>query len=765
MKKDVVTIIICAMCIFASLAVGFGTGILHEKNNITEAKKANTDKKTEASKVAIVNMDEGVKKAEAVVNYGTTMLSSLPIDYVVTGLEDARNGLLTSKYNSYIIIPTTFSQAVESINGQPRQAAVEYAISTALDSKDREAAIYSVQDVYNTLNNNLSEIYMATILGQFHSMQDSAKTVMDNDLRDMELLEAVNGYDLTEFIELPELKVVENNIAPLNLETEFGQNTAVLASIDESYKTSLQEGQTEFEVIKGQSETVNQKNAVTKTAIDSAAGEMTAGSMQEYDDSTLATEEDSTFTAKKNGLLDDSTGYVKLYNKNNVEKYNEELRSFSTSLKDTISRYDYIEEQYRSLLNALEPIKTSSEEKEMPYIKDEDGNLIPDPKLTAMVITYKLNSTTKSTAADYQTVNAEIARHNADAANAMTVYYNGQQGSRDAIAAILQEMDTKLAEKGEASQLPASYTDWGAYVNSMFSAPAHSDCGIVTADSSARSTLAGDIEVQVPKEEVVGPAYDKDTESYLALADPIETDTIADSLDGIITQAEAGRSARNEEIGKRTNTYKSRVDAVTQNFIAAELESVTLTGKITGYNLLSFIKENDLKDYNTQLSRNSSEIEGKISTQNGEYEKYVGEVTTAASENTSLQLESIQKGQEASDKKLEDGLSDAKTSRNKNQTENYDLMHALTQQLAYTRVGGVENREVYNIMSNPVTLQNKSAVFTDSSHIDTVKAASSERETMSSGEWKLFIPIAAVLAAGIIIAAALARKRKLAVEF
>ena len=47
-------------------------------------------------------------------------------------------------YGAYIIIPSTFSTAVDSINGTPQKAVFEYQINPHLEGQDRDNMIYEL---------------------------------------------------------------------------------------------------------------------------------------------------------------------------------------------------------------------------------------------------------------------------------------------------------------------------------------------------------------------------------------------------------------------------------------------------------------------------------------------------------------------------------------------------------------------------------------------------------------------------------------------
>lgn len=61
-------------------------------------------------------------------------------------------------YGAYIIIPSTFSTAVDSINGTPQKAVFEYQINPHLEGQDRDNMIYELTVFQDSIRNNVSYI-------------------------------------------------------------------------------------------------------------------------------------------------------------------------------------------------------------------------------------------------------------------------------------------------------------------------------------------------------------------------------------------------------------------------------------------------------------------------------------------------------------------------------------------------------------------------------------------------------------------------------
>ena len=107
-------------------------------------------------------------------------------------------------YGAYIIIPSTFSTAVDSINGTPQKAVFEYQINPHLEGQDRDNMIYELTAFQDSIRNNVSYV-----LKEVHNVQDGSMTILANDDSERENLSGVSAEELIQTVEFTELK--ENN--------------------------------------------------------------------------------------------------------------------------------------------------------------------------------------------------------------------------------------------------------------------------------------------------------------------------------------------------------------------------------------------------------------------------------------------------------------------------------------------------------------------------------------------------------------------------
>ena len=92
----------------------------------------------------------------------------------------------------------------------------------------------------DSLNNRLSYMYVDNILKEFHKAQDGAGSIMENDLRDKEVIEKIKAQDLVALTELPEFQMEENTAETPDLSVYTEKNTILTAAMNEEYARNVQ---------------------------------------------------------------------------------------------------------------------------------------------------------------------------------------------------------------------------------------------------------------------------------------------------------------------------------------------------------------------------------------------------------------------------------------------------------------------------------------------------------------------------------------------
>ena len=89
-------------------------------SNGASSKKNDKDSKTtDASSIAIVNLDEGVKVKDKTIYYSQKVSEFPTSDFYFTSLSEAEKGVSEGSIGAYVIIPAKFSSNVITLNQKP----------------------------------------------------------------------------------------------------------------------------------------------------------------------------------------------------------------------------------------------------------------------------------------------------------------------------------------------------------------------------------------------------------------------------------------------------------------------------------------------------------------------------------------------------------------------------------------------------------------------------------------------------------------------
>lgn len=196
---------------------------------------AENTKQVNIKTIAVVNADAGTYVNDEYINYAGRMLNFLDENYVMTNIESARTGVENGTYAAYILIPSSFSDNLVSLNRVPEKTGLEYAINDNLIEERRVETIYRIVDFERQLNEEMSYMYVASVLEQFHDVQDGAQTIMDNDVKETELILAIQAADLIEMVPVPEILYVDYSVEPLDVTDYNNKNEEIISEIDSSY--------------------------------------------------------------------------------------------------------------------------------------------------------------------------------------------------------------------------------------------------------------------------------------------------------------------------------------------------------------------------------------------------------------------------------------------------------------------------------------------------------------------------------------------------
>ncbi len=226
-------------------------GMHNERTRILQEQEADT-----VTDIAVVNLDEGILE-EGKVRYYANELMDLQPDYLVPeSIEAARNGINNGSYAAYILIPSDFSRNAVSINTVPEKSRLVFAINPNLREDISRLTMSDIKNFEINLNTNMSYMYMQAILKEFHDVQDSAGTIMENDSAEMARLQDVEPGSLMGSLQLVEVEPIETDIEEVDFRNVFEANSQISQELRNSYDTFARQGLEAFGEVKSKEETV-----------------------------------------------------------------------------------------------------------------------------------------------------------------------------------------------------------------------------------------------------------------------------------------------------------------------------------------------------------------------------------------------------------------------------------------------------------------------------------------------------------------------------
>ena len=712
------------VCVIAIIASIFGE---HEANQVEAAKALELEEVPIAIKspIAIVNLDEGLVQNEKKVNYGTDLIKSISEDIKVTGLGDARQGIDNGEYSAYIIVPANFSERVATINEQPTKSMLTYALSKEIDLTEREKVLGGVVNIYNTFSNALSKVYLSSLIKEYHGVQDIANGIMDRDKLDMEKLLAVNGYDLVELIEIPEMETVDKDISALDLSEQYTKNNNTLAAIDSSYETSLGNGENDYKAILDTlkdvgdyEKTTTQKINDTKKNISDTTKKVNDNSLTETDVEKQKKTEEDEYNQRKLAI----TKTLGL-----LGTHNEDLRKFNQSVLEQSAKYDATEDYYRAFIDQFEDDFVIDIVENVPNEIDVNGEPV---SMDTKIVRYHVLSE-----ADFDTYRSLIKQEYVsqlmwmigNAANNLQVKSEepaepeegepeegepeegeSEEGEPEEPSEPVEDpeiVEMIMAQTILGENLPYDVASYEWYVEEY----------ILTNCERAESLP---LTATIPQGDIVAPHIDKGDDTYYEVpqvdADTM-TATVTGDLDKLVVKAKEGANKRNNAYATLFAGHQSGVNTINQKVADIEMaygDEGTLQAQsnkeLSAFNMASYIDDTALTQHKEDLKSNNEDISQRVSDNTEKYETYTTNVYDATSNNVEALKQNISDGQEKSKQKLEEGLAEAKDSRETSNQSNSDNLKTFSSRLAYTRLGELENREVYDFIAEPILLDNQS---------------------------------------------------------
>lgn len=249
-KHRIGAVLLCAALCIASGASCFLAGNQWGKKS-TQSSESSLQQNTDGEHtIAVVNLDTGIELSGEQVYYGEKIIEFPSDDFIYTALEDARRGVDDGRYAAYIIVPSDFSRSVESLNGTPSSAQLQYALSEEISGDERAELLYEVLQFGELLNSQMSYMYLCNIMDEFHDAQDEAAMVMHNDAADQEAIAQIQAHDLIALVPIPDLEQPEDHTKELDVTEYLEANRSLIEDVDAQYQDNLADAKQQLDTLK-----------------------------------------------------------------------------------------------------------------------------------------------------------------------------------------------------------------------------------------------------------------------------------------------------------------------------------------------------------------------------------------------------------------------------------------------------------------------------------------------------------------------------------
>ena len=258
-KLMAVALSVCMLCSGIVLGSIANTEIPQNSSTANNYQIIESDKsyKVVSTKdIAVVNLDDGVKLKGKKAYYAGKIITLPNEHFNMTGLDDARNGLKSGKYGAYIVIPATFSKAVESINNDPQKATIKYTVNADNNDASLASIVNDINSFASVVSENITFIYVSAILEEYHRAQDNTKVILKNDSIDLDNINSISPESLLGRYE----NVKENNIdfkpTDIDLDKYNIENENIVDSFSMELREAKEENERNFDNIKREGEEV-----------------------------------------------------------------------------------------------------------------------------------------------------------------------------------------------------------------------------------------------------------------------------------------------------------------------------------------------------------------------------------------------------------------------------------------------------------------------------------------------------------------------------
>lgn len=342
MKRIIFEIIKACLLGVLFLCVGLYVGTNKERKE----QAAGVAREETVDIVAIVNLDEGADIDGTRINYGRELGVFPNENYVNASLEEARSGILNGTYGAFIVIPPSFSDAVESINEFPKKAELSYTINPNLSDATKLVVTDEVVEYLSSMNDTLSYVYVTSIMSEFHDVQDGSKIILEHDIEDLNNIISIDPGKLSTDIEYTPLQQTDYKWEYVDLSEYSDRNEEYINNIDKYYEEVHQKLSEKYKEIDDGAKSAAQQYADVKSQIgafdpfnDEAGNSVLDGGFARLETEVARTDEDSIRYAIDN-MVSEQARIEMGYYRNQLQKYvDEQMLNYIATQQKSINEW------------------------------------------------------------------------------------------------------------------------------------------------------------------------------------------------------------------------------------------------------------------------------------------------------------------------------------------------------------------------------------------------------------------------------------------
>lgn len=704
-RKKFLVIMLCVVMLAGGAMGGYTLGQRNERAEWSRKDKAVTERNRMAEQpvIAVVNLDAGVEVNREQVYYGEKIIEFPDENFNYTSLEDARRGIEEGRYGAYIIIPSDFSESVESLNGTPSSAKIQYAVTENAEGDSQSELLQRVLLFGEDVNSQMSYMYLCNIMDEFHKAQDEAAAVMNNDSEDKAAIEQIQPSDLVSMVPIPELIQPEDTTRTADIAGYMQEHAALIENVDSGYYNSLEEAKAQLDELKeegdilsgnlqGISEHVEDINLLTDETgqplyqcgimnLRTLVSEYNATCQKTSDDNLAILEQAKVQRQQIVTLLEEC---IADYNRRLSELSQAQIESYNTAVANGLPKLVL---QQKGTADSLQYDLSCEEVSSMGV-----------PPSVAITIEETPNAEGKERKECFDIILEQILSKNAVTTDDLWL----QCDAEPRIAAFLAEngyKDTKEFLEGYiAGEISLEEKIYEIHIEGDLA-----DIEQYMADSVKNLDFT---EAVIPEFKA---EWKNDADEIITFQDMMEeTDAFYGNLEEGIGNGLSLDGSRVEEVVTEgcIQPLSDRSEEVKGQLLSAqetELELLLAYQKsIEGYapkQDTAFLYENI-----GRMRENANAMQEEVQQSNLSYMDYADTVYTAAEENIMLLRDHLQEATTVSQQTVTEALAEAQRIKNETSSENQSAMSDFAAKLPYTRMGSMEYTQTYEFIANPTQM-------------------------------------------------------------